>query len=173
MKKFGGCLPPNIWHGSPPCSSYVLPSLWPEFSGCRSSYVGGCFSPELLRDGCQRSYLVQRNTSQVGAWVLRYIHSYSISCLPILEQNLRLYQKNQEVTFITIPSDPYPSPVRTAFAHLGSSTIFQTAAPLQWKQLFISLYSQNCLALWDISAVDYSKHDHMNIHLLVIHLQLF
>lgn len=62
-----------------------------KFSDCRS------YSPELLRDGCQRSYLVQRNMSQVGAWVLRYIHSYSISCLPILEQNLRLYQKNQEV----------------------------------------------------------------------------
>lgn len=138
-----------------------------QFARCRSC------GQELLRDGCQRRYLVWSNTSQVGAWVSRHIHSYSISCLPILEQNLRLYQKNQEVTFFTIPPDPYPFPIRPSFPHLRSSTIFQTAAHLQWKQLFSSPHSQNCLAPSDISAVDHSKHDDIHTHLLLIHLQMF
>lgn len=99
-----------------------------SYPHCDLQFAGGR-RQELLRDGCQRCCIVQSNTSQVGPWLLRHIHSYSISCLPILEQNLRLYQKKQEVTFITIPPDPYLSPVRPPFPHLGSSTIFQIAAP--------------------------------------------
>lgn len=128
-----------------------------SYPHCDLQFVGRR-SQELLRDGCQRSYVVRSNTSQVGTWVLRHIHSYSISCLPILKQNLRLYQENQEVTFITTPPDTYLSPVRPPFLHPGSSTIFRTAAPLQWKQPFSSPHSQNCLAPSDISSVDHSKH---------------
>lgn len=117
-----------------------------SYPHCDLQFVGSrnCCQ-ELLRDGCLRCYIVQSNTSQVGAWVLRHIHSHSVSSLPTLEQNLRLYSKNQEVTVITIPPDPYLSPIRPSFPHVGSWAIFQTAPPCNESSSLASLTASTAL----------------------------
>lgn len=67
------------------------------------------------------------NLKALGAWVLGHLHSCSMFCLPVLQQNLRLYQKSQEMTFFTVPPHPQPSSVKLSFLHPGTPAMLQTA----------------------------------------------
>lgn len=71
----------------------------------------------------------KKQPQPVGALVLGRLHSWSVSCLPVLQQNLRLYQKSQEITFLTISSDPQFSSLKPSFPCPEALAILQTDVP--------------------------------------------